>query len=52
VTYYDELPYWKAYDTDPSFRQFVDMGNYAPEYTFAYKFRHLRRNKPEAAVAA
>ena len=36
-----ELPRWERYESDPSFRRWVDSGKHAPEYTFAALVRKL-----------
>ena len=35
TTTYSKLPHWEKYETDLSFRRWIDSGEQAPDYTLA-----------------
>lgn len=45
------LPPWPKYENDPSFRRWIDSGEHAPDYTFAWFLRELDRSYPAASAA-
>jgi hypothetical protein len=45
------LPYWERYETDDSFADWIDSGEYAPAYSLARFVGMLPRPKPGAILA-
>ena len=49
---FEGLPYWHKYETDPSFRRWVDGGEHAPDYTFARFLKTLARRSESVESSA
>jgi hypothetical protein len=46
---FSQLEPWPRYESDATFRRWIDSNEYAPDYTFAWQFR---RNTGELYAAA